>query len=535
MKTAVVSIAIGNLYQEVAKISHPRFQKYAENIKADFIAITENKAKNAPTAHWSKLYFNDLLLKYDRLIYLDTDILIRDDCPNLFEIVPENQIALFNEAPYTNRTQAFIETCKQYNKYFKNWNGEYYNTGVIVMSKEHRKVFETPKIFFENFYEQSYINMKLWDENAKIFNLDYKFNRMSCLDKFIGQERYASYCIHYAGIPDQNMLSEFMKKDLEEWEKSKPNYEYPYHIFMDIQGGLGDQVCAEPVVRYAINHLYNENDDIIIATHFPEIFKHLNVQIINHDEKEILQTNKIYYHMLSLPGPDKILWAFISPTLSHTTDYISIAMLHRVLLEKNKKITLTYSEEDLENIKKITNCNFENLILVHPNKSWESKTFPTEWWQEIINELSKEYTVGIIGKEIDENMTLLPVEAKENCIDYRNLLSLNELFALIGNAKLLITGDSSPIHISGAFDNFVIFIATCKYPEHTMPIRNKDKIYPMFKKLVIDQTKNIPNIINTQTIDKIHGNILDYIPNASDVITQAKKIMLNDDESPCLT
>ena len=59
MKTAVVSIAIGNLYQEVAKISHPRFQKYAENNKADFIAITENKAKNAPTAHWSKLYFND--------------------------------------------------------------------------------------------------------------------------------------------------------------------------------------------------------------------------------------------------------------------------------------------------------------------------------------------------------------------------------------------------------------------------------------------------------------------------------------------
>jgi lipopolysaccharide biosynthesis glycosyltransferase len=535
MKNAVVSIAIGDYYKKIAKISHPRFQEYAQKIKAEFVPIFKNIIKNSPSAHWNKLFFNDLLLEYDRLIYFDTDILIRDDCPNLFDIIPENRIAMFNEAPYVNRYSAFIETCNAYKKYFKDWEGEYYNTGVIVMSKEHRKIFKTPDFFVENFYEQSYINMMLWDEEVKVFNLDYKFNRMSCIDKFIGEDRHASYCIHYAGIPDPGSLSGLMYQDLKVWEKSKPDYKYPYHILMDIQGGLGDQICAEPVARYAINNLYDKDDDIVIATHFPEIFKHLNVQVIKHDEKDLLSGDKVYYHMLSLPGPDKILWSFISPTLSFTTDYISIAMLHRVLLENDKKIVLTYSKENLENIKKITPCNFENLILVHPNKSWESKTFPVEWWQNIIDELSKEYTVGIIGKNIDENMTLLPVKTNENCIDYRNILSLDELFALIGNAKLLITGDSSPIHISGAFDNFVIFIATCKYPEHTMPIRNKDKIYPMFKKLVIDQTKNIPNIINTQTIDKIHGNILDYIPNASDVITQAKKIMLNDDESPCLT
>lgn len=528
MKTAVVSIAIGDLYKEIAKISHLKFKKYAKKIHADFVAITEEKIVSAPSPHWSKLHFNDLLLKYDRLIYFDTDILIRDDCPDLFGIVPENQIAMFNEAPYTDRTQSFIEICRKYNKYFKNWDGSYYNTGVIVMSKEHRKVFKTPEFFVEDFYEQSYINMKLWDEEVKIFSLDYKFNRMSCLDKFVGEERYASYCMHYAGIPDHNMLAGLMMKDLEKWEKSKPSYKYPYHILMDIQGGLGDQICAEPVARYAINNLYNEDDDIVIATHFPEIFKHLNAKVIKHDNKDLLSGDKVYYHMLSLPGPDKILWSFISPSLSLTTDYISISMLHRVLLEKDKEIILKYSEENLEDIKKMTNCDFKDLILVHPNKSWQSKTFPTEWWQEIIDELSKEYKIGIIGKDVDENMTLLPIKTNKNCIDYRNLLSLDELFALIGNAKLLITGDSSPIHISGAFNNYAIFIATCKYPEHTIPVRNKDKIYPMFKKLVIDQTKHVPNIVDTKTIDKVEGDILDYIPDAVDVIKKAKEIMKSD-------
>jgi len=50
----------------------------------------------------------------------------------------------------------------------------------------------------------------------------------------------------------------------------------------------------------------------------------------------------------------------------------------------------------------------------------------------------------------------------------------------------------------------------------------------MFKKLVIDQTKHVPNIVDTKTIDKVEGDILDYIPDAVDVIKKAKEIMKSD-------
>ena len=55
-------------------------------------------------------------------------------------------------------------------------------------------------------------------------------------------------------------------------------------------------------------------------------------------------------------------------------------------------------------------------MLVHCGKWWPSKTLPIEWWQEIVDELSKTYTVGLIGKTIDEKQGYLPVVCPDDGI-----------------------------------------------------------------------------------------------------------------------
>lgn len=90
----VLTIATGGLYDQVKKLTHPSIQKYANKIKADFLVI-ENSTTADP--NWEKTQVHTLLNKYKRILLLDSDLIIRSDCPNLFEIVPEDKLGGFNE------------------------------------------------------------------------------------------------------------------------------------------------------------------------------------------------------------------------------------------------------------------------------------------------------------------------------------------------------------------------------------------------------------------------------------------------------
>ena len=83
MRLAVITIAIGEHYQQLSTLTHPTIRRYADRIGADFIAITEQKISET-TPHWEKFQLLDYLNTYDRILYVDTDVLIRKNCPNIF-------------------------------------------------------------------------------------------------------------------------------------------------------------------------------------------------------------------------------------------------------------------------------------------------------------------------------------------------------------------------------------------------------------------------------------------------------------------
>jgi hypothetical protein len=520
-KTAVMTIAIGDEYQVLAKLTHPIIKNYADRINSDFIPITESNISHS-TPHWEKFIIYDLLNKYERIIYFDTDLIIRDDCPNLFEEVNHMDFGAFNEAPFTpGRQSALAQACQEYGIRIDKWKGTYWNTGVMVISRPHKEAFKKPEKESFNFFEQSYLNAKLNSSDFTTHDLHYYFNRLSCMDPLTGEQRHAAYIIHYAGAPNMQNVMETMRGDLRIWRDAAPDYNFQRHVIIDVQGGLGDQIDAEPTVQYLLKHIY-PYEDVRLMTHFPRVFEHLDIPVAYHGQLDYsLDTQP--YHIITLPGPDTLMWKYASNLLCHTVDFCSLAILRRTLPDADKTITLSCKESEIEEVKSVIGDNLQNMVLVHAGKHWPSKTFPKEWWQEIIDGIQEAgITICLIGKD-DPDCTrgVIDLECREGMLDTRNLLSLGGLIALISQSKVLLSNDSSPIHIAGAFENWVVLIPTCKHPDHLLPYRHGTKAFrtsSLYKRLTLDSVSSAPSEIYTTTADEVVGDILDYLPEPQDVI-----------------
>lgn len=537
-KNLVLTICVGDTYKKIGKITHPTLKKYAKNINAEFVIINKS-ACTSP--HWEK--FNNiyqLLNKYERILYLDTDIIIRDDCPDIFNLVPINKIGLFNEMPFTlQRNLSLIDACKEYGITLKKWDGKYYNTGVMVISRQHKELFKKPEKEVFNFYEQGYFNANLAKKlesagnELSVHELPYQMNRMTCMDQYTGEERFASNIIHYAGYPSLNFVTDLINKDLLKWNHNKKNggYHYKKHILVDIQGGLGDQICVEPTLRFMRKYVYKD-DDITLLTHFPRIFEHLKneFKIFEHGEF-VRELDTPYYHICSLPGPETLMWGCVSNLLCHTVDFSAMALLRRILPNKDKQITLTVNPEDIKKVVEVIgNVNLKNLILVHAGRHWQSKTFPINWWQDLVDELIKEkLQICLIGKD-ELTRGVVDIIARKEVIDTRNLLDIGSLVGLISQSKILISNDSSPIHIAGAFDNHIILIPTCKHPDHLLPYRNNRQDYKtsaLYNNLACYEFNSQPNTIGGALGDKLEKDYSYYLPDIKTVVDTIKDIYRN--------
>ena len=537
MKKAILTIVSGERYEVIWKASEPFFVDYAERCDADIIVI-RGAEYEVPSPHWLKFSIRDLLKKdYDRVAYIDADTIIRSDTPSLFDVVPEDQFGIFNEGIFTPRNICIYEIMKVYNVQDFRYDGvTYYNTGVMVASRRHRHIFkvtEEVKPLRNAFGEQTYLNMKTMMSGEQIFPLPYKYNRMSLMDRITGMTRLDSYIIHYAGDGDKLFLK--MDRDIEEWAKDKPDYKYRRKVFIWALGGLGDVIAAEPTIRYIKNKVFPEADVWLMSRDW-QAYTHIEGMTIGagypcRDFDAVMEVNT---HQV----PWEQFGKYVPFQFTHCADWVSFATVGRQLPDVDKQIKLSFSTEDVNKVYEICDDPHE-LVLVHPGVGWETKTFPVTYWQKIIDELVMNgFKVGIIGKKVDDKHCVLEVDASE-CVDFRDKLNIKELFALISMSKILISNDSAPIHIAGAFDNYIIIIPTAKHPDLIMPWRNGNKYYKakaLYKKLIED---DVPYEAEAGSIwiakDLPKGHIIDeYLPDVEDVILTA--IEFDDEyEKSCLS
>jgi hypothetical protein len=231
-------------------------------------------------------------------------------------------------------------------------------------------------------------------------------------------------------------------------------------------GGLGDQVCAEPAIRYALKAF--PKCEISLATRQPDLFTHLNF-------KEVFDTRKVnpvhdhYMVFQSIVTPDHLLWEFISHMISHCVDFPSICMFRCQLPNADKEIQLPDYPVENPLVGQVLELGKKALI-IHAGKHWPSKTFPKDYWDEQVRAFQREgFQTVLIGKEGFEvgsgNVGFVDV-SPEGSIDLRNQLSMRDLVCLLKNSHYLFSNDSAPIHIAAAGDAFIGFVASCKHPDY---------------------------------------------------------------------
>ena len=536
MKEAIVTAAIGEKYQQIKELTHSSISFYAEKIEADFIVL-DNENKQNP--HWNKFKLYKLLQKYDRILWLDSDLIIREDCPDLFSIIPYDKIGLFEEGRFVSREEYIKGGMGAYNFNFE-WNGKYYNTGVMLISKYHAQLFAPidDKIIDSNQFvskgmiysflgEQTFLNLRLLSNDIlskNVFDLNHKFNRMTLMDAVTGEPRQAAYVIHYAGCPSLDLMLDLIQKDLKIWERDRPDYNYKKNIVLSFSGGLGDQVCGEPIARYYKTKLF-PIDNLIILTHFPEIFQHLDIPIYKPDHK--FDFGEGPYSVREVyPRTNQPIWNIITNSLINATDFGSIAACGRILPDENRGIYLEPNDQGMREISSLIDLEeLKNYILIHPGKGFFAKSFPAQWWDQIIQGLlDNGFKIGVIGKKISDTQGYIDISKNENIIDFRDFLSLNGLFAIIKYAKVLVTNDSAPVHIAGAFDNWIVLIPTMKHPDHVLPYRKGDRHYKtkvLYKKLTVDDSYHYSG---GQRLDQFLGDLEDYLPNTKQVVSTILEI-----------
>lgn len=470
----------------------------------------------------------------NKILYLNDNILIRDDCPNLFDET-DDKLTLLLESKFINSSKNFYEGINHYDEYKNlNWKGHWYNTDVMIIPKRFRYIFKSPHFFSEeNLPDEKFIiNLRIISEKIEVEHLHYNFNRIYFMDEKLGLVRHDGYVLNYTEAPPQ-MLIPKMIEDINVWAdeyQKSGNYDEfkKRNIVIVTTGGMGDQICSEPVIRYMKNNIF-VNDYITVVSHWPRLFKDIeDIKVIARENYEL--QNRATLVLYANPD-EQDSEHHLSHVFFHPTDFSAFSLIKKSMPIEDRKIGLKANVEDFVDLFDFCDINdLDKLILIHPGKWWESKTFPIEWWQELINKLDESgFRVGLIGKTIDEKQGYLPVECPPNGIDFRDMISLDSLIALISQAKILITNDSSPIHIAGAFDNWIVTFSTAKASYNILPYRNGSQYYKALsleKKLLIDDLNLLWLDHKPQTIAEMPKgkNWSDYLPEPDEVLEKIKEI-----------
>lgn len=188
------------------KITKSTIENYAKKCGADLIELFGDVCPHWPLLNKYRVSF--VTSKYHRTLYLDTDVLIADDAPNIFEITPEDKFCIYNELPdliNNNQQEAyniFIDIEKELCEYFNlspRTNKLGFNAGIMLIPNKLSHYYQQPnknKIPKQWTLDQIYLALTIPDEH--LFLLNEKFNHLYFKIDF-WENIHDTYFIHVAG------------------------------------------------------------------------------------------------------------------------------------------------------------------------------------------------------------------------------------------------------------------------------------------------------------------------------------------------
>jgi lipopolysaccharide biosynthesis glycosyltransferase len=192
----------------LSDLTHPVFREYAKYCNADFMILDHEPPvfsdDNMP--HFRIMKHYELHEEYDRILHLDTDIIINTNAPNIFEVVPEEKIGcILEDWGREERIKDRREMIKSIQEEWDDigWKEKYINSGVLLTSKIHKDIYQP----FEGKYwtgdgsDDIHMGYMIKNLNHEIFELPYQFNHTGTYSEAWNgsPNRLDSFFLHYAG------------------------------------------------------------------------------------------------------------------------------------------------------------------------------------------------------------------------------------------------------------------------------------------------------------------------------------------------
>lgn len=235
------------------------------------------------------------------------------------------------------------------------------------------------------------------------------------------------------------------------------------NLLFRMHGGLGDIVCAEPAVRYALSHF--KECKFSLLTLYPGLFQHLKFEEVFTQENVHTLVGSNYLLYENTDTSNELAAEFISHPLMHGIDYASLYMWRKILSNKDKEILLVPTVDEYAWASSVSQ---PNDVLIHPGRTWKTRTFPKKWWDSVItNLLAGGARPVIIGGNVDNGRaTTIDIALPEGVLDLRLKTSLMQSVALMHRTQVLLTNDSAPLHMATTGDTWIGFLSTVKHPDH---------------------------------------------------------------------
>jgi hypothetical protein len=202
----IITVAIGKVFEELLKLTGPILERYARRCKADFVVLSDT------TQQWwglEKFRVAQFSQAYDRTLYIDADVILRENAPDLFKLVPPGYVAMHDDYPHLpsyewlfNERQSILQSQgRPMDRTETAWN-----TGLVLCDHQHASIWSPPLQAFL----PSHCAEQFWIEsNAReypFYRLPTELNTQYWMPRF-AELHPAAKIIHLANCPNDQRVA----------------------------------------------------------------------------------------------------------------------------------------------------------------------------------------------------------------------------------------------------------------------------------------------------------------------------------------
>lgn len=219
-------------------------------------------------------------------------------------------------------------------------------------------------------------------------------------------------------------------------------------VLLERNGGLGDLLCLLPSLAALKAQSPKRKVLLITSRAFVPLMKQAGVldAVVSSDTRG-LQWWRRHLGVKSVWLPDELLppksraAIHLIEEFARSLSLKDVVIRHRLI--KAPTALIQCSKQQLTS---------QPLIVIHSGPTWPVKMWPQGKWQQLVEALQQEFGVLVmqVGADTHDSQSNVVAARIQGAQDWIGRLSLLEILALLGEAKLFVGVDSGLLHLAAS-------------------------------------------------------------------------------------